>query len=122
MAQRQERRTGGRGDRVDVRDVLGHDDGKASLKMEVDVAVEEPRARVVSPEPDGDVVASTPGVDDVALGRVDVVVVRHARAANDVEGVLDWRMGEHGELVKYRNEDLHRAGGRGGEHQGRWRR
>lgn len=34
--------------RLDVGDVLSHDHGKAGLQVEVNVAVEEPRARVVS--------------------------------------------------------------------------
>ena len=41
--------------------------------MEVDVAVEEPRARVVSGETDGDVVGRGTDVDDVPDDGVDVV-------------------------------------------------
>ena len=56
--------------------------------MEVDVAVEEPRAGVVGREADGDVVARRAGGDNIALGRVDVVVGVAARAAHDPELVL----------------------------------
>ena len=52
------------------------------------MAVEEPRAGVVGLEADGDVVASRAGGDDVALGRVDIVVRVTARAAHDPELVL----------------------------------
>ena len=56
--------------------------------MEVDVAMEEPRAGVVRREPDRDVVSRGAGVDRVALHRVHIVVVAAARTADDVEGVL----------------------------------
>ena len=62
--------------------------------MEVDVAVEEPRARVVRVEPDGDVVAWVGGVlreagrDDIAPDGVIVVVFRRVSTADDSEGVL----------------------------------
>ena len=83
------RRTGRGLGRVDVGDVLGHDDREAGGEVEVDVAVEEPRARVVRLEPDRDVVAGRARADHVTLRRVNVVVVAAARAPDDPEGVLD---------------------------------
>ena len=70
--------------------VLGHDDGEAGLEVEVDVAVEEPRARVVGLEADRDVVARGGRArrHDVAPDRVVVVVYSRACAADDGEGVL----------------------------------
>ena len=79
--------TGGRDGRRDVRGVLGHDDRKPGLEVEVDVAVEEPRAGVVRREADRDVVARRARADDVALRGVHVVVVGAAGGADDVEGV-----------------------------------
>ncbi len=60
--------------------------------MEVDVAVEEPRARVVSPETDRDVVivSGRARADDVAPDGIVVVVRAVAGAAYDSKGVL-WR-------------------------------
>jgi len=49
-----------------IRDILGEDDSKASAQVPVNVAVEEPRARVVSEEPDRDIVASVADAYDVA--------------------------------------------------------
>ena len=77
-----------------VRDILREHDSKARVEVEVDVAVEEPRAGVVGGEADRDVVARRAGGDDVALGRVDVVVLGAARAAHDVEGVLWASLGQ----------------------------
>jgi hypothetical protein len=57
------------------------------LEMEVDVAVEEPRAWAVSAEAERDVVPCVADADHVALRRVDVVVRRLTGAADDVEGV-----------------------------------
>ena len=81
--------TAGRDGGGDIGRILSEDNSETSLQVEVDVAVEEPRAGVVRREADGDVVTSGTGADDVALGRVDVVVVGLASAADDVEGVLE---------------------------------
>ena len=71
-------------------DGLGEDDGEASLEVEVDVAVEEPRAGVVGEEADRDVV--TDGAvarrDGVAPDGVVVVVLGRTGAAYDCECVL----------------------------------
>ena len=80
--------TGRRVVRRHISGILSKNDGEPGLEMEVDVAVEEPRAGVVGLEADGDVVASRAGGDDVALGRVDVVVGVAAGAAHDPELVL----------------------------------
>ena len=75
---------------VDVRNILGENDGKAGLEMEVDVAVEEPRAGVVGGEADGDVVIRLRRArrDDVAPDGVVVVVLARAGTADDSEGML----------------------------------
>jgi hypothetical protein len=57
------------------------------LKVEVNVAVEEPRAWVVGAEADRDVVRRLTDADHVALRWVDVVVRRLTGTANDIEGV-----------------------------------
>ena len=81
-----------RGDRIDsfsVADVLGEDDGETSIQVEVDMTVEEPRARVVRLEADRDVVVSAgPGRDSVAPDGVVVVVFGRAGAADYGKGVL----------------------------------
>jgi hypothetical protein len=51
------------------------------------IPVEEPRARVVGAEADRDVVAGRADSNDVAAGRVVVVVGRAAGAADNIEGV-----------------------------------
>jgi hypothetical protein len=57
------------------------------LEMEVNVAVEEPRAWAVGAEADRDVIARRASANHVALRRVGVVVRRLTGTANDVEGV-----------------------------------
>ena len=71
-------------------DILRHDDSEAGVEVEVDVAVEEPRARVVSLEADRDIVVRGGGSrgDDVAPDRVVVVVIGGTCAAYNSEGVL----------------------------------
>ena len=88
MASEERQRTG-RGNRArDLIRLLSKNDGEASLEVEVDVAVEEPRARVVGGEADGDVVAVAADAHDVTLGRVHVVVRGLAGRADNVERVL----------------------------------
>ena len=85
----EERQRTGRGNRArDLIRLLSEDNGEAGLEVEVDVAVEEPRARVVGGEADGDVVAVAADVHDVTLGRVLVVVSSLTGRADDVERVL----------------------------------
>ena len=50
--------------------------------------MEEPRARVVRREANGDVVTRRTSADGVTLDGVDVVVLGAAGRANNVEGVL----------------------------------
>ena len=80
----------------DLVGLLREDDREAGLEVEVDVAVEEPRAGVVRPEADRDVVArgGRARVHDVAEDRVVVVVLGAARAADDGEDVLRVMGGE----------------------------
>ena len=85
----EERQRTGRGNRArDLIRLLSKNDGEASLEVEVDVAVEEPRARVVRREANGDVVTRRTSADGVTLDWVDVVVLGAAGRANNVEGVL----------------------------------
>ena len=84
-----EKQLTGRSVRIsDVGHVLAEDDGEASLEVEVDVAMEEPRAGVVRREANGDVVTRRTSADGVTLDGVDVVVLGAAGRANNVEGVL----------------------------------
>ena len=55
------------------------------LQVPIDVAVEEPRARVVSPEPERNIIGRGAGAYDVAHDGVVEVVRRVARAADDAE-------------------------------------
>jgi hypothetical protein len=53
----------------------------------IDVAVKEPRTRVVSLEPDRDIIIRAAETYDVAYDGVVIVVRRVACAADDVEGM-----------------------------------
>lgn len=55
--------------------------------MPINVAVEEPGARVVRIETEGHIIASNTDVDDITPDRVGVVVRRAPCHANDVEGM-----------------------------------
>ncbi len=50
--------------------------------------MKEPRPGIIGREPDGDVIACRPDVDDIPPNRVHVVVHGTSRATNNVEGVL----------------------------------
>ena len=57
--------------------------------MPVDVAVEDPRARVVSVKSDGDqIICAVANAYDIALDRVDEVIGRAVRTTNNVERML----------------------------------
>lgn len=57
--------------------------------MPINVAMQEPRARVIGKEPNGDlVVCRRPDVDDVAPDGIVPVVRRVAGATDDGEGML----------------------------------
>jgi hypothetical protein len=49
--------------------------------------VKEPRAGVISGEPNGDVVASVSDAHNITAGRVHIVVVGLPSAANDIESM-----------------------------------
>jgi hypothetical protein len=49
--------------------------------------MQEPRARVVSEEPDGDIVVAVADAHDITDDRVVIVISRAASTADDVEGV-----------------------------------
>jgi hypothetical protein len=55
--------------------------------MPINVAVEEPRARIVSFESDRDVIARVPDAHDITFDGVVEVISGVAGAADDVEGV-----------------------------------
>ena len=76
---------------LDVGHILGEDDCEARLKVEIDVAMEEPRPGVVRLEADSDVVTVVGDArrDGVAPDGVVVVVLGRARAAYNCEGVLE---------------------------------
>ncbi len=57
------------------------------LQVPIDVTVEEPRARVVSEEPDRDVISATAHAHDVADDRIVEVVRRVSGTADDMKGV-----------------------------------
>ena len=83
------------------------------------MAVEEPRPRVVRPEPDRDVVACRRRArrDDIAPDRVVVVVRGRAGGADDREGVLGRRV--RGGVVAKGIRCLRRGDGTGAGRQGR---
>ena len=68
--------------------VLAQYHRKASFQVEVNVTVEEPRARVVRREADRDVIPRSTGTDGIALRRVVIIVVVASGTADDIEGVL----------------------------------
>ncbi len=55
--------------------------------MPIDVAVEEPRAGVISHESDRDIIARVPVAHDIANHGIVIVISRVPGAADDVEGV-----------------------------------
>jgi len=61
--------------------------GGSPLQVPVDVAVQEPRSRVVSEEPDRHIIPRTSHAHDIADHRVVIVVSRISSAANHVEVV-----------------------------------
>ena len=56
--------------------------------MPVNVAMEEPRSRVVSRETECNIVGACSNADDITADRVSIVVHRTTSTANDGEGVL----------------------------------
>ena len=62
-------------------------------KMPINVTMEEPRARIVSAEPERDIISRSTDVHSVASNRVCIVVRRTACNTNDVKGVtveMEW--------------------------------
>ncbi len=59
------------------------------FKMPINVAVEEPRARIISKESDRDIITRirVPVAHDIANHGIVIVISRVAGAADDVEGV-----------------------------------
>ena len=55
--------------------------------MPIDVAVEEPRAGIISEESDRDVIARVPDAHDIAFDGIVEVISAAAGAPDDVEGV-----------------------------------
>jgi len=73
--------------RFHIRKVLRKYHREALLQVPIDVAVEEPRAGVVSHEPNRNVIVCGADAHDVAHDGVVKVVRRVARAADDAEGM-----------------------------------
>lgn len=66
-----------------IRSIFGEDDSETGFKMEIDMAVEEPRTGVVSLEPNGDVITSTTSTDDIANNGVVEVINGASCTTND---------------------------------------
>jgi len=75
----------GRIERWHIRDILSKDNREASIQVLVDVAMEEPRPRIVGEKPDCDVIPSVANTHDISDNRVDKVVGRATSAAYHVE-------------------------------------
>jgi hypothetical protein len=71
----------------DVRDILPKHNGKASLKVPIDVAMEEPRASVVGDEPNRDVIARTTCAYNITARRIGKVRRGLSSALDDGECV-----------------------------------
>ena len=64
-------------------------------KMPINVTMEEPRARIVSAEPERDIITRSTDVHSVAPNRVCIVVRRTACNTDDVKGVtveMEWML------------------------------
>jgi len=70
-----------------IRDILSKNNREASVQVPIDVAVEEPRARVVGKEPNCDLITSGTNTHDIPDNRFDKVVGRVTSAADHVEVV-----------------------------------
>ena len=57
------------------------------FQVPIDVAVQEPRARIVSEEPDCHIIPRISHAHDIADNRVNIVVCRISSAADHVEVV-----------------------------------
>ena len=57
-------------------------------QMPINVAVEEPRASIVSDEAEGHLVTSNTGVNNVTDDRIVPVILGAARATDNPEGML----------------------------------
>lgn len=90
----------------DGRDVLGEDDREAHDQMPVNVAMHDPRARVVGGEANGDVVAGASQADDVALDGVDKVRSGLASCADNAEDVAMQMHGVGASRCATRHADL----------------
>jgi hypothetical protein len=66
---------------------MGMGMGHSPFQMPIDVAVEEPRARIVSEESDRDVIVRVSDAHDIAFDGVDKVITLAAGTADDMEGV-----------------------------------
>jgi len=78
-----------RGDvlRRHIRDILRKDNSKASIQVPIDVAMEEPRSRIVREEPDCHFIPSVTNTHDISDHRV-VEVVRRVASAPDYMEVM----------------------------------
>jgi len=69
------------------RNVFGHDDSETKLKMPVDMAMQEPRSRIIGFESNSNVVIGTTGAHNIALDGVVEVVISHSSASHDAESM-----------------------------------
>ena len=72
---------------VGIAHVFGHDHGEPCSEVEVDMTVENPRARVVGREAEGNIVATRSDANYITARWVDVVVCSAARGTNNIENV-----------------------------------
>lgn len=68
--------------------------------MPVDMAMQEPRSRVVSYKTDRNIVGTATDADGVTARRVSIVVCRTTGGANDVEGMAVQMEGVLDEYVR----------------------
>jgi len=73
--------------RFHIRYIFRKYHGETFFQVPINVAVEEPRARVVSHEPDRDTIVSAADAYDIADDRILEVVCRTSRTTNDVKGM-----------------------------------
>lgn len=71
----------------DLRGIFCEDNSKTTLKMPVNVAMEEPRAWVVRFETEGDVVARSTNIHRVAADGVDEIVLGTTSDAYNIKGM-----------------------------------
>lgn len=54
----------------------------------LDLPVHNPWARIISPESDSDIVASSTNADHISLNGINIIIYATSSTANDIEGML----------------------------------